>query len=121
MRGATVNASVCAVISSFLVASKQRSASRGRELIRRSPSLTMSRFSPVSGTLSATVETAARSSSGYAFSPKSAQATLKATPRAAEVVVRVVVVKFRVDDDAVGQHGGKLVVVGDDDAHARAI
>ena len=55
-------------------------AGAAKAVIRRSPSATMSRFSPMSGTLSATVETAAMSIKSYASSPSSAQAILKATP-----------------------------------------
>ena len=44
------------------------------------PSVTMSRFSPKSGTLSATVAKVAKSRYLYAASPRRAQATLKATP-----------------------------------------
>ena len=80
MRGAMVNASVWALASSFLVASRYLTAGRGFRLMSLSPSYTMSRFSPVRGTLSATVAIAARSSSAYARSPSRAHAILNATP-----------------------------------------
>ena len=54
---------------------------RGAPLMASSPSFTMARFSPVSGTTSATVASAATSTQGMAAaSPPSAHTSFQATP-----------------------------------------
>ena len=54
---------------------------RGALLMASSPSFTMARFSPVSGTTSATVASAATSTQGMAAaSPPSAHTSFQATP-----------------------------------------
>ena len=78
--GAMVNARVCASALSCDFVRKFEKHFLGEVFMSFSPSATISRFSPIRGTLSATVARAAKSRYLYASLPHRAHATLNATP-----------------------------------------